>query len=94
MTWEEIVKVKFQGPARDPERADQGYPYRVGYFVGTMETALTNLKKLIEEHPDMKNNRNIKNTIRDLEDGLKMQDNIDRYKTYKRKDYPEKYFKR
>ena len=42
----------------------------------------------------MKNNRNIKNTIRDLEDGLKVQDNIDRYKTYKRKDYPEEHFKR
>tara|TARA_R100000005_G_C4872025_1_gene128022 strand:+ start:315 stop:599 length:285 start_codon:yes stop_codon:yes gene_type:complete len=94
MTWEEIVKVKFQGPPQDPEQVDQGYPYRVGYFVGTMKLALENLKKLIEEHPDMKNNRNIKNTIRDLEDGLKVQDNIDRYKTYKRKDYPEEHFKR
>tara|TARA_R110002012_G_scaffold308626_1_gene514980 strand:+ start:582 stop:863 length:282 start_codon:yes stop_codon:yes gene_type:complete len=93
MTWEEIVKVKFQGPPEDPERADQTHAYRVGYFKVAMETALENLKKLVKEHPDMKNNFNIKFTIKQLEDGLKMQDKIDRYRA-SRKDYPEEYFKR
>tara|TARA_R100000995_G_scaffold83738_1_gene60449 strand:- start:943 stop:1227 length:285 start_codon:yes stop_codon:yes gene_type:complete len=94
MTWEEIVKVKFQGPPQDPSGIRQSPHYRIGAFTQTMKTALENLKNLVKEHPDMKNNYHIKDTITQLERGLKMQDEIDRYKTYNRKDYPEEHFKR